>query len=138
MPLKSFTGSSAASIDVSDASTYRGDPVIYPWRSAGRSLDRISSRDAQQVGVCHAQKPARHPLARDLLPVDLDLEGLRMRYDDPSDLLGEVAGLRGIEATRWMQEIYADLGSLIALAATGGSASPTSTPSARTGRRRSR
>ena len=36
----------------------------------------------------------------------LNLEGLWTRYDDPSDLLEEVAGLRGSEATRRMQEIY--------------------------------
>ena len=38
----------------------------------------------------------------------LDLEGLWTRYDDPSDLLEEVAGLRGPEATRRLQEIYAE------------------------------
>jgi IMP dehydrogenase len=37
----------------------------------------------------------------------LNLEGLWTRYDDPSDLLEEVAGLRGVEATKRMQEIYA-------------------------------
>src|SRR5262245_34319277 len=36
----------------------------------------------------------------------LNLEGLWTRYDDPTDLLTEVAGLRGVEATRRMQEIY--------------------------------
>ena len=38
----------------------------------------------------------------------LDLEGLWTRYDDPTDLLGEVADLDGVEATRRMQEIYAE------------------------------
>jgi IMP dehydrogenase len=38
----------------------------------------------------------------------LDLEGLWTRYDDPSPLLEEVAGLRGAEATRRLQEIYAE------------------------------
>jgi IMP dehydrogenase len=38
----------------------------------------------------------------------LDLEGLWTRYDDPSDLLEEVAGLRGPEATGRLQEIYAE------------------------------
>jgi IMP dehydrogenase len=37
----------------------------------------------------------------------LDLEGLWTRYDDPADLLAEVAGLHGAQATRRMQEIYA-------------------------------
>ncbi|MGH3347623.1 MAG: GuaB3 family IMP dehydrogenase-related protein [Nocardioides sp.] len=36
----------------------------------------------------------------------LNLEGLWTRYDDPSPLLEEVAGLRGAEATKRMQEIY--------------------------------
>ncbi len=36
----------------------------------------------------------------------LDLEGLWTRYDDPTGLLGEVAGLHGVEATRRLQEIY--------------------------------
>src|SRR6476661_11087175 len=36
----------------------------------------------------------------------LDLEGLWTRYDDPSDLLSEVAGLHGVEATRRLQQIY--------------------------------
>jgi IMP dehydrogenase len=36
----------------------------------------------------------------------LNLEGLWTRYDDPSPLLEEVAGLHGLEATRRMQEIY--------------------------------
>ena len=35
----------------------------------------------------------------------LNLEGLWTRYDDPTDLLEEVAGLQGIEATVRMQEI---------------------------------
>jgi len=38
----------------------------------------------------------------------LNLEGLWTRYDDPTDLLDEVAGLRGTDATRRMQEIYAE------------------------------
>jgi IMP dehydrogenase len=38
----------------------------------------------------------------------LNLEGLWTRYDDPTDLLEEVAGLRGADATRRMQEIYAE------------------------------
>ncbi|MBB6628814.1 GuaB3 family IMP dehydrogenase-related protein [Nocardioides sp. KIGAM211] len=38
----------------------------------------------------------------------LNLEGLWTRYDDPSELLAEVAGLQGIEATRRMQEIYTE------------------------------
>jgi IMP dehydrogenase len=38
----------------------------------------------------------------------LNLEGLWTRYDDPSELLREVAGLHGLEATRRMQEIYAE------------------------------
>jgi IMP dehydrogenase len=38
----------------------------------------------------------------------LNLEGLWTRYDDPTELLDEVAGLRGLEATRRMQEIYAE------------------------------
>ena len=37
----------------------------------------------------------------------LDLEGLWTRYDDPSELLDEVAELRGGDVTRRMQEIYA-------------------------------
>jgi IMP dehydrogenase len=36
----------------------------------------------------------------------LNLEGLWTRYDDPSPLLDELAGLRGAEATRRVQEIY--------------------------------
>ncbi|MFL6134406.1 MAG: GuaB3 family IMP dehydrogenase-related protein [Nocardioidaceae bacterium] len=36
----------------------------------------------------------------------LDLEGLWTRYDDPSDLLAEVADLDGPRATARMQEIY--------------------------------
>jgi IMP dehydrogenase len=36
----------------------------------------------------------------------LDLEGLWTRYEDPSDLLAEVAGLQGVEATRRLQAIY--------------------------------
>ncbi|MAS55167.1 MAG: GuaB3 family IMP dehydrogenase-related protein [Nocardioides sp.] len=38
----------------------------------------------------------------------LNLEGLWTRYDDPTDLLEEVAGLQGIEATVRMQEIYTE------------------------------
>jgi IMP dehydrogenase len=38
----------------------------------------------------------------------LDLEGLWTRYDDPEPLLAEIASLDGAEATRRMQEIYAE------------------------------
>jgi len=38
----------------------------------------------------------------------LNLEGLWTRYDDPTDLLEEVAGLQGADATGRMQEIYAE------------------------------
>jgi IMP dehydrogenase len=38
----------------------------------------------------------------------LDLEGLWTRYDDPTDLLAEVAELSGEVATRRLQEIYAE------------------------------
>jgi IMP dehydrogenase len=38
----------------------------------------------------------------------LNLEGLWTRYDDPSDLLAEVAQLRGVAATERMQEIYTE------------------------------
>ena len=38
----------------------------------------------------------------------LNLEGLWTRYDDPTGLLEEVAGLQGSEATRRMQEIYTE------------------------------
>lgn len=38
----------------------------------------------------------------------LNLEGLWTRYDDPTDLLVEVSQLQGVEATRRMQEIYAE------------------------------
>jgi IMP dehydrogenase len=38
----------------------------------------------------------------------LDLEGLWTRYDDPEPLLDEVAELRGGDATRRLQEIYAE------------------------------
>jgi IMP dehydrogenase len=38
----------------------------------------------------------------------LNLEGLWTRYDDPTGLLEEVAGLQGADATRRMQEIYAE------------------------------
>src|SRR3569833_3201600 len=36
----------------------------------------------------------------------LNLEGLWTRYDDPTDLLAEVADLEGADATRRLQEIY--------------------------------
>src|SRR3712207_309730 len=36
----------------------------------------------------------------------LNLEGLWTRYDDPTDLLVEVAALEGEDATHRMQEIY--------------------------------
>jgi IMP dehydrogenase len=38
----------------------------------------------------------------------LDLEGLWTRYDDPSDLLDEVAGLEGRQATARLQEMYTE------------------------------
>ena len=38
----------------------------------------------------------------------LDLEGLWTRYDDPSELLAEVAGLHGAQATQRLQEMYAE------------------------------
>ena len=38
----------------------------------------------------------------------LDLEGLWTRYDDPSELLAEVAGLDGPRATARLQEMYAE------------------------------
>ncbi len=38
----------------------------------------------------------------------LDLEGLWTRYEDPTELLAEVAGLHGTAATRRLQEIYAE------------------------------
>ncbi len=38
----------------------------------------------------------------------LDLEGLWTRYDDPTELLSEVAGLRGTAATKRLQQIYAE------------------------------
>ena len=38
----------------------------------------------------------------------IDLEGLWTRYDDPSDLLAEVAGLHGAQATARLQEIYSE------------------------------
>src|SRR5688500_661680 len=38
----------------------------------------------------------------------LNLEGLWTRYEDPTALLDEVAGLQGADATRRMQEIYAE------------------------------
>jgi IMP dehydrogenase len=38
----------------------------------------------------------------------LNLEGLWTRYDDPSDLLAEIAELEGVPAVRRMQEMYAE------------------------------
>ncbi|MDT9591721.1 GuaB3 family IMP dehydrogenase-related protein [Nocardioides zeae] len=38
----------------------------------------------------------------------LDLEGLWTRYDDPSPLLAEVAGLQGVAATARLQDIYTE------------------------------
>jgi IMP dehydrogenase len=38
----------------------------------------------------------------------LNLEGIWTRYEDPEPLLAEVAGLRGVDATRRLQEIYAE------------------------------
>jgi IMP dehydrogenase len=38
----------------------------------------------------------------------LNLEGLWTRYDDPSDLLAEIATLDGVDAVRRMQEMYAE------------------------------
>ncbi len=38
----------------------------------------------------------------------IDLEGLWTRYDAPGDLLAEVAGLHGAQATARLQEIYAE------------------------------
>jgi IMP dehydrogenase len=38
----------------------------------------------------------------------LDLEGVWTRYDDPGDLLAEVVGLHGAQATQRLQEIYAE------------------------------
>ena len=38
----------------------------------------------------------------------LNLEGLWTRYEDPTDLLAEVADLEGIDAVRRIQEIYAE------------------------------
>ncbi|HEY1134492.1 MAG TPA: GuaB3 family IMP dehydrogenase-related protein [Nocardioides sp.] len=38
----------------------------------------------------------------------LDLEGLWTRYEDPSSLLDEVAGLHGVAATARLQEIYTE------------------------------
>src|SRR5688572_4676164 len=37
----------------------------------------------------------------------LDLEGLWTRYDDPTDLLAEIATLDDVAATRRLQDIYA-------------------------------
>lgn len=38
----------------------------------------------------------------------LDLEGLWTRYDDPAPVLAEITGLPGPEATRRMQQVYAE------------------------------
>lgn len=38
----------------------------------------------------------------------LNLEGIWTRYEDPSDLLEEVAGLQGTEATHRLQQIYSE------------------------------
>lgn len=38
----------------------------------------------------------------------LNLEGIWTRYEDPTDLLEEVAGLHGTDATRRLQQIYAE------------------------------
>ena len=38
----------------------------------------------------------------------LDLEGLWTRYEDPTPLLEEISRLRGAEATRRMQQVYAE------------------------------
>jgi IMP dehydrogenase len=38
----------------------------------------------------------------------LDLEGLWTRYDDPTELLAEVAELEGVEATQRLQQIYSE------------------------------
>ena len=38
----------------------------------------------------------------------LNLEGLWTRYDDPSDLLAEIATLDGVDAVRRMQAVYAE------------------------------
>jgi IMP dehydrogenase len=38
----------------------------------------------------------------------LNLEGIWTRYADPTDLLEEVAGLKGAEATRRLQQIYSE------------------------------
>ncbi len=38
----------------------------------------------------------------------LNLEGIWTRYEDPSDLLEEVAGLQGVDATRRLQQIYTE------------------------------
>ena len=38
----------------------------------------------------------------------LDLEGLWTRYEDPTSLLAEVAGLQGVAATARLQEIYTE------------------------------
>ncbi|MBE7324909.1 GuaB3 family IMP dehydrogenase-related protein [Nocardioides sp. Y6] len=38
----------------------------------------------------------------------LNLEGLWTRYEDPTDLLEEVASLRGLDGTRRLQEIYTE------------------------------
>src|SRR3954463_11560002 len=38
----------------------------------------------------------------------LNLEGIWTRYEDPTDLLEEVAGLRGVDAPRRLQQIYTE------------------------------
>ena len=38
----------------------------------------------------------------------LNLEGLWTRYDDPTDLLAEIAALDGADAVRRMQQMYAE------------------------------
>ncbi|MEP9361933.1 GuaB3 family IMP dehydrogenase-related protein [Nocardioides sp. CN2-186] len=38
----------------------------------------------------------------------LNLEGIWTRYEDPTDLLEEVAGLQGVDATRRLQQIYTE------------------------------
>src|SRR3954467_14137615 len=38
----------------------------------------------------------------------LNLEGIWPRYEAPTDLLEEVAGLQGVDATRRLQQIYTE------------------------------
>ena len=38
----------------------------------------------------------------------LNLEGIWTRYEDPEPLLAEIARLDGVEATKRLQEIYAE------------------------------